>query len=120
MTAVMVELNRQIGLNIKILRIKAGIKQDEFAFRLELSRGSVNNIESGRSSTTLEGLLKICYVLNCHPNDVLPLNFKFKLPNGRDFKAVKLNEKSKKIKAALAECERQQQAIVDQNKMHSA
>lgn len=111
------KLSKQIGSNIKNRRKSVGITQEQFGFMIDLTRASIINIETGRSSTTLEKFLQMCYVLSCHPNDLLPTDFKFTLPNGKDFIAIKLDAKSEKLQKQLAEVKRQQEAILKQNRL---
>lgn len=111
------KLNKQIGTNIKNRRKASGLTQEEFGFMISLTRASIINLETGRSSTTFEKLLQMCFIFQCSPNDILPVDFKFTLPNGKDFRAIKLDAKSKKLQAQLAEVRKQQDAILNQNKL---
>lgn len=113
----MKEVNIIVGKTIKAFREKSGLSQEEFGFKIGLTRASIINLETGRSSTTLETFLNICQILNCTPNDLLPLDYKFSNPDGSDFKAIKLNAKSKRLQAQLAEVKRQQEEILKLNKL---
>lgn len=85
-----------VGVKIKEYRKAANLSQEEFAFKIGLTRASIINIETGRQSTTLEHFLNICAIFGCTPNDILPLYYVFSNPNGTDFRVIKLNAKSKK------------------------
>lgn len=111
------QFKKQVGIQIKNRRKALNLTQEEFGFMIDLTRASIINIEAGRCSTTLEGLLNICTVLKCTPNDILPLDYIFVSPTGNDFKAVKLNAKSKKLQAQLADVKRQQEEIKKQSKL---
>jgi len=51
--------NKAIGQRIKQARQTKGIRQNEFAKKLDLHHASMSKIESGDSSTSVENLLKI-------------------------------------------------------------
>jgi transcriptional regulator with XRE-family HTH domain len=101
-----------VGQRIKLLRKKSGLSQEELGFKIDLTRASIINLEAGRCSTTLETFLHICFILKVTPNDILPLDYKFNSPDGETFKAAKLDAKSEKLKAKLAEVERQRREIL--------
>jgi len=102
-----------VGKKIKQLRKSFSLSQEELGFKIDLTRASIINIEAGRSSTTLETFLNICFILKVTPNDILPLDYNFINPDGTEFKAVKLNTKSKKLQSQLAEVKRQQKEILN-------
>lgn len=106
-----------VGDGIKEYRKKAGLTQEEFGFKIGLTRSSIINLETGRSSTTLETFLNICQVVGCTPNDILPIDYRFINPDGSEFTAIKLNAKSEKLQKQLDEVRRQQQEILNQNKL---
>lgn len=62
----------EIGKRIHRLRKEKGYNQGQLASGIGLTRTSIVNIERGRQCLTVEGLLKICAVLGCTPNDILP------------------------------------------------
>jgi len=57
-------LEKEIGLRIKLARIKAGLKQKELAEMVGMHPMSISQIESGRRSTTIAQLLEIAKALN--------------------------------------------------------
>jgi putative transcriptional regulator len=63
---------KEVGQNIKALRMKAGYSQEQLAQLLDLSRVSVMNIERGRHTPPLSGIYTICCLFGCTWNDVMP------------------------------------------------
>ena len=49
-----------LGEKIKLLRNRKHLKQDDLASVLELSRGQISNLESGRRNVSLKQLEKLC------------------------------------------------------------
>ena len=56
------------GLEIKILCLRAGIRQYEFAARLVISANSLSEIESGRQQSSPELLKRIIRLIKDIPN----------------------------------------------------
>ena len=54
--------NKQIGKQLKELRLSRGWKQVEVAEKVGLSRPAVSNIEAGKRSLTLSTLQRFCEV----------------------------------------------------------
>lgn len=54
------DVYEKVGAKIKYARKAKGLKQQEFAKELNLSRASMVNIEAGRQHITLDKLVKIC------------------------------------------------------------
>jgi transcriptional regulator with XRE-family HTH domain len=52
----------KIGVKIKYARKAKGLKQQEFAKELNLSRASMVNIEAGKQHVTLDKIIKICEI----------------------------------------------------------
>lgn len=50
----------ELGNKVKLLRKRRGLKQDDLAEVLELSRGQISNLESGRRNLSLKQLEKLC------------------------------------------------------------
>ena len=50
----------ELGDKVKLLRNRRGLKQDDLAEVLELSRSQISNLESGRRNLSLKQLEKIC------------------------------------------------------------
>lgn len=62
---------RDIGKNIKTLRIRRGMTQDELAEALYVTRQTVSNYETGRSRPDVEMLLRIAEVLQADVHHLL-------------------------------------------------
>ena len=65
------DMREQVGRNLRRLRQKAGISQEELAFRAELNRGYINGIERFVRNPTVLVLQKIAQALNVEPSDLL-------------------------------------------------
>ena len=53
-------MNYNIGKKVKLLRIRRSLKQDDLARVLNLSRGQISNLESGKRNISLIQLEKLC------------------------------------------------------------
>ena len=58
-----------IGRRIKTLRMGRGVSQLELAEAIGMSQTNLSNVESGRTASTIQVLLKIRKVLNCKLSD---------------------------------------------------
>lgn len=61
------EIKKEIGRRVQIARKKAGLTQQEFAERLDVSRSTVANWERGARIFEFEDLPRISNVLNIAP-----------------------------------------------------
>ncbi len=59
----MVQICRVLGDNVKALRLSHGLSQEELAFRAELDRTYISQIERGVSNPSVLVLLKISLIL---------------------------------------------------------
>lgn len=59
----MVHICRVLGDNVKTLRLSQGLSQEELAFRAELDRTYISQIERGVSNPSVLVLLKISLIL---------------------------------------------------------
>ncbi|WDH76518.1 MULTISPECIES: XRE family transcriptional regulator [Exiguobacterium] len=59
----------EVGQNIKRLRIKKGLTQEELAERTDLSKGYISQIERDLSSPSLETLFDLLSVLGSSPKE---------------------------------------------------
>ena len=50
----------ELGDKVKLLRNRRGLKQDDLAVVLELSRSQISTLESGRRNLSLKQLEKLC------------------------------------------------------------
>ena len=62
---------RDIGKNIRELRVKKSMTQDELAENLFVTRQTVSNYETGKSRPDIDMLINIAKVLDCDINHVL-------------------------------------------------
>ena len=62
---------RDIGKNIKDLRIANGLTQDQLAEKLFVTRQTVSNYENGKSRPDIDMLAKISDVLECDVDSIL-------------------------------------------------
>jgi len=88
-------LLEHMGAVIKANRRLKKIDQEDFAFTLNLSRGSVSNIEKGRQAVSHVTLLKICSLLNLTPNDI----YHSEIPTVVLVTAPKVERKIRQIKS---------------------
>jgi|GEM_PF-2225480 putative transcriptional regulator len=65
-------LPKYFGAKVKENRIRMGLTQIHLAQITGLTRVSIINMESGRHSPTLNGLMILCSCFGCQPNDLLP------------------------------------------------
>ncbi len=68
-----------IAKNIEQLRVKNGMKQDEFAKRLIVSRPTVSNWEQGKAMPTTDQLMKIAQEFHVSIDELLGLKQKQKI-----------------------------------------
>ena len=62
---------RDIGKNIRELRIKKNMTQDELAEKLFVTRQTVSNYETGKSRPDIDVLVKLSELLGCDINSLL-------------------------------------------------
>ena len=65
------EFKKQIGLNIKALRVKKELKQRDLADFAQLNIDSIGKIERGEQNFTISSLWAIAEVLKVDPKDLL-------------------------------------------------
>jgi len=63
MTGIQNDINKRIGLKVKLERIKLGITQEKLAELADLNKNSVGAIERGESSPTIETLDRLAKAL---------------------------------------------------------
>ena len=59
---------KDLGLNIKMLRIKQGLSQEELAEQVKISRNSISLIETGKINPTILKVIDITKALNVDIN----------------------------------------------------
>jgi transcriptional regulator with XRE-family HTH domain len=66
------DIYKEIGETIRLRRKKFGLTQDALAVRVNVSRASLANIESGRQRLLIHVLYEIALELHMDPKDLLP------------------------------------------------
>lgn len=66
------ETSEKLGKKIQKLRKELGVSQEQFAFKLGISRTHAGHIEQGRRSPSLEMMDKIARVLKVKLKDLFP------------------------------------------------
>ncbi len=69
------ELLFRLGQNIRFLRLKKGLSQEELGFKAELSTNSVSAIERGTYNFKIKTLYRIAEALNLQISEILKDNF---------------------------------------------
>ena len=64
------EINKDIGLKIRVFRKKLGLQANKLAEQLSISPSYLNLIESGKRNIDAELLLKICQELRIEISDL--------------------------------------------------
>lgn len=67
----MAEINKKVGQNIRKLRLKLGLTQEELAFEADLHRAYMGQIERGEKNLGLVNLQKISKALKVSPSKLL-------------------------------------------------
>jgi len=67
----MSDINKDVGLNIRRIREEKGLTQEKLAFRAELHRAYIGQIERGEKNIGLKNLEKIAKALNVSVKDLL-------------------------------------------------
>ncbi len=62
---------KRIGRRIRTIRNKAGLTQEEFGERINLSKNHISDIERGVSLPTVRGLLSIYSCFGNTPDEIL-------------------------------------------------
>jgi transcriptional regulator with XRE-family HTH domain len=62
-------LLKTIGTNIKIIRIKQGISQNQLAFESNIHRTFINKLENGKANISIIKLFTLAKALNVDIND---------------------------------------------------
>jgi len=62
---------RDIGKNIKDLRVARNMKQDQLAEKLFVTRQTVSNYENGKSRPDIDTIIKLSEVLDCDVDNIL-------------------------------------------------
>jgi transcriptional regulator with XRE-family HTH domain len=62
---------KKIGNRIKEARNSKGLSQEEVAFRADMDRAYLSEIESGLKNLSVSVLLKICKAIEIKPEDII-------------------------------------------------
>lgn len=65
------EESRRVGANVRMYRIRMGMRQDELAARVGLSRTSVVNMEGGNQNVSLSRLVHYAQALDVNVADLM-------------------------------------------------
>ena len=65
------EVNKKIGIRIKIERFNRKISQEQLAEKSELNRTTIGSVERGEISPTIETLYKISSALDIELHDLV-------------------------------------------------
>ncbi|MCA8936836.1 MAG: helix-turn-helix transcriptional regulator [Planctomycetes bacterium] len=60
-----------LGAELKKARLKAGLTQEELAFRADVHRTYVSMLEREKGSPTLDTLMKLCAALGIRASDMV-------------------------------------------------
>lgn len=60
-----------LGAELKKARLKAGLTQEELAFRADVHRTYVSMLERGKGSPTLDTLLELCAAMGIKASDLV-------------------------------------------------
>lgn len=66
----MADINKQVGFSIKKYRVKKGWTQEELAFKANLHRAYIGQIERGEKNIGLKNLERIAKTLNIKLKDL--------------------------------------------------
>lgn len=67
---------KSIGNNIKELRLKTGLTQQQLAEKANISNVHMSHIETGNVTMSLDCLISLCNALETTPNSILMGEFK--------------------------------------------
>lgn len=73
MTNEIVNINKKIGMIVKIYRTKKNLSQDKLAGLAGLNKNSIGVIERGESSPSVDTLYKIALALNVELKDLVDI-----------------------------------------------
>jgi transcriptional regulator with XRE-family HTH domain len=65
------EVAKQFGKNVRILREALGISQEELGYRAGLHRTYIGSVERGERNVSLVNICKLAAALECEPDALL-------------------------------------------------
>ncbi|MDO6834071.1 helix-turn-helix transcriptional regulator [Pseudoalteromonas carrageenovora] len=69
----MTHVNKLIGKNLKLARIKKEWSQAELAHKLDVEQSYISRIESGLVAASCERIYEMIHLLDCESTDIFPL-----------------------------------------------
>ena len=81
----------KLGNRIRFYRTQAAISQEKLAEIIEMSFQQVNNIETGRTGTSLETIISVANALNVTPDLLLADNLPENAHNKNDLNSLLLD-----------------------------
>lgn len=63
-------IEQKFGRRVKELRMRQGISQEELAFRCQLSKNYISDVERGRRNVSLKAIEKFAYGLKVKTSDL--------------------------------------------------
>ena len=91
-------LNKEVGVYLRRRRDTEGIRQEDVAKYIGVSRTQVVNMEQGTCSLTLPILYRLCEMYDCQPADILPPAYNTIIPEEMET-ALKLMPEDKRSEA---------------------
>ena len=91
----------KFGDNLKLIRKRKNMSQEELAFKVNVSRQSVSKWENGEAYPEMNNILELCKIFNCRINDLVHVDMSDidSLDDEIVMKVVKFNEeKQKRVK----------------------
>jgi transcriptional regulator with XRE-family HTH domain len=59
------------GKELRKLRLKVGLTQEEVAAAADVTREYVSMLEAGKSSPTIEVFIRLCHAVHAYPAEVI-------------------------------------------------
>lgn len=64
-------VKERFGVNLRRIRRRAGITQEELAALVEMDRAQISNFENGKRTPRLDTLLKLMGALDCRADELV-------------------------------------------------
>ena len=69
-----IDINKQIGIKIKLLRTKSQFSQEKLAEKADMNKNTIGLIERGEISPSIETLYKISNALNIELKELVDIS----------------------------------------------
>lgn len=89
--------------NLRKLRLKCGLSQDQLALKTGVNQSLIHRIESGKGNLTCENLVLFARFFGCDIADLLDVDLPRNTSIAADMHIDKLNDKINRIKAIIDE-----------------